>query len=321
MNKTITNILERFVLPLVVLVSAVSATNINSVVDKDAVAVALEGKWDITIHAAGKELPSWLEVRHSGLHTLVGYFVGVSGSARPVSKIQLDGEKFSFTIPPQWEEGNDLQVSGTIDGDNLSGTMINPDGKNVNWTAVRAPSLRRQKEPSWGAPVKLFNGTNLDGWQASGENQWVAQGGILKSPKSGSNLFTTKTFNDFKLHVEFRYPKGSNSGVYLRGRYEVQVMDSKGLEPSVGDFGAIYGFIIPTEMAAKDANVWQAYDITLVGRVITVVANGITIICKQEIPGITGGALDSNEGTPGPIYFQGDHGPIEYRNIIITPAK
>ena len=321
MKKIITNILQRVVLPLVISVSAVSATNINSVGDKDAVAVALEGKWDITIHATAKELPSWLEVRHSGLHTLVGYFVGVSGSARPVSKIQLDGEKFSFSIPPQWEEGNDLQVSGTIDGDNLSGTMINPDGKNVNWTAVRAPSLRRQKEPSWGTPVKLFNGTNLDGWQASGENQWVAQGGILKSPKSGSNLFTTKTFSDFKLHVEFRYPKGSNSGVYLRGRYEVQVMDSKGLEPSVGDFGAIYGFIVPTEMVAKDANVWQTYDITLVGRIVTVVANGTMIICKHEIPGITGGALDSNEAAPGPIYFQGDHGPIEYRNITLRPAR
>jgi hypothetical protein len=320
-KKIITNILQRFVLPLVVLVSAVSATNINSFEDKDAVAVALEGRWDITIHAPGKELPSWLEVRHSGLHTLVGYFVGVSGSARPISKIQLEGEKFSFSIPPQWEEGNDLQVSGTVDGDNLSGTMINPDGKNVNWTAVRAPSLRRQKQPTWGTPIKLFNGTNLDGWQASGENQWVAQGGVLKSPKSGSNLFTTKTFNDFKLHVEFRYPKGSNSGVYLRGRYEVQVLDSKGLEPSVGDFGAIYGFIVPTEMAAKEPNVWQSYDITLVGRIVTVVANGAMIICKNEIPGITGGALDSKEGDPGPIYFQGDHGPIEYRNIIITPAK
>jgi hypothetical protein len=99
------------------------------------------------------------------------------------------------------------------------------------------------------------------------------------------------------------------------------VSDSYGKSPLVDEFGAVYGFIIPTEMAAKMAGEWQAYDITLIGRMITVVANGKTIICNQEIPGITGGALDSNEGEPGPIYLQGDHGPVEYRNIVITPAK
>jgi hypothetical protein len=73
--------------------------------------------------------------------------------------------------------------------------------------------------------------------------------------------------------------------------------------------------------AAKAAGEWQSYDVTLIGRMVTVVANGQTIIYKQEIPGITGGAIDSNEAAPGPIMLQGDHGPIEYRNIIITPAK
>jgi hypothetical protein len=182
--------------------------------------------------------------------------------------------------------------------------------------------LRNRTEPKWGTPIKLFNGQNLEGWKTVGaENQWVADNGILKSPKSGANIHTTQTFKDFKLHVEFRYPKGSNSGVYLRGRYEVQVMDSKGQQPSKGDFGAVYGFILPNEMAAKDAGEWQAYDITLIGRLVTVVANGKTIICNQEIPGITGGALDSNEGEPGPIFIQGDHGPVEYRNIVLTPGS
>jgi hypothetical protein len=123
------------------------------------------------------------------------------------------------------------------------------------------------------------------------------------------------------LHIEFRYPKESNSGVYLRGRYEVQVEDNKGKEPSSTYFGGVYGFLTPNEMAAKAAGEWQSYDITLVGRKVTVVANGKKIICDQNIPGITGGALDSNEGAPGPIMLQGDHGPIEYRNIVITPAK
>ncbi len=109
--------------------------------------------------------------------------------------------------------------------------------------------------------------------------------------------------------------------MYLRGRYEVQIEDSKGMEPLKDQFSAVYGFLSPVEMMAKNAGEWQSYDITLTGRLVTVVANGKTVICNQEIPGITGGALDSKEGEPGPIYIQGDHGPIDYRNIVITPAK
>ncbi|HKZ64916.1 MAG TPA: DUF1080 domain-containing protein [Chitinophagaceae bacterium] len=283
---------------------------------------SIEGRWDITVYADGKEFPSWLEVMHSGNRMLVGHFVGITGSARPISRINFIDGKMSFSIPPQWEEEtNDLSVEGTLSGDGLKGTMITPAGKTHNWTGVRAPSLRRQTKPVWGTPIKLFSGKDLKGWKALGENQWVAEAGILRSPKSGANLVTEKSFTDFKLHIEFRYPKGSNSGVYLRGRYEVQVMDSKGSEPLKDNFGGVYGFISASEMAAKNAGEWQSYDITLVGRMISVVANDKMIICNQEIPGITGGALDSKEGEPGPLLIQGDHGPVEYRNIIITPVK
>jgi hypothetical protein len=182
--------------------------------------------------------------------------------------------------------------------------------------------LKRDKAPVWGKPVKLFNGKDLAGWHALGKNQWVVENGVLKSPHSGANLVTDQTFTDFKLHIEFRYPKESNSGVYLRGRYEVQIEDSEeGVEPPKNQFGAVYGFLSPSELAAKGPGEWQSYDITLVGRMVTVVANGKTIICNQEIPGITGGAINSREEEPGPILIQGDHGPIEYRNIIITAAK
>jgi len=143
----------------------------------------------------------------------------------------------------------------------------------------------------------------------------------LRSPKSGVNLRTTRTFGDFKLHIEFRYPKGSNSGVYLRGRHEVQIEDDYGAEPDSHRFSGVYGFIEPSEIAALPAGQWQTYDITLIGRMVTVVANGKQVISNREIPGPTGGAIDSNEGTPGPIYLQGDHGPVEYRNIVITPAR
>lgn len=284
--------------------------------------VSIEGRWDMTIDMEGKPSPSWLQVRHSGYHTLVGEWVGVSGSARPIAQVHFSNGKFNFSLPPQWERGqNDLVFEGTVQGDGLTGTVVFPDGKKYNWTAVRAPSLRRMKAPVWGKPIRLFNGKDLQGWHALGNNQWQAVEGVLRSPKSGSNLVTDASFTDFKLHIEFRYPKGSNSGVYLRGRYEVQIADSKGLEPLPGELGGVYGFIAPVEQVAKEAGQWQSYDITLVGRLVTVVANGKTIICNQEIPGITGGALDSKEGEPGPLQLQGDHGPIEFRNIILTPAK
>jgi hypothetical protein len=284
---------------------------------------ALEGRWDLTVNNADGEFPSWLEVRHSGLSTLVGRFVGSGGSARPISKVYFSEGKMHFSIPPQWErESNDLQVEGELQGDRLTGTMIIPDGKKYDWTAVRAPALRREKEPVWGNPVRLFDGKDLKGWHAYGKvNQWEAESGVLRSPKSGSNIVTDQTFTDFKLHIEFRYPKGSNSGVYLRGRYEVQIEDSKGMEPLNDQLSAVYGFLPPSEMMAKDPGEWQTYDITLIGRMVTVVVNGKKVICNQEIPGITGGALDSNEGEPGPIYLQGDHGPIEFRNIEITQPR
>lgn len=283
---------------------------------------AIEGRWDLVVAKDGKELPSWLEVKHSGHHTLVGRFVYAFGSARPVSEIKFKDGKFSFAIPPQWEEGNaDMEFEGTVSGDGLKGTMLYTDGKTYSFTGTKAPLLNRDTEPSWDKPVTLFNGKDMKGWHTEGANQWVVESGILKSPKSGSNLLSDDKYNDFKLHVEFRCPKGSNSGIYLRGRYEVQIMDSKGEHPDDGLFAAVYGFLTPNEMAAKDAAEWQTYDITLIGRTVTVVANGKSVITAQIIPGITGGAIDSKEGEPGPIMIQGDHGPIEFRKIVITPGK
>src|SRR5687767_15563445 len=243
---------------------------------------AVEGRWDMVIESNGKSLPSWLEIEHSGIKTLVGRFVYAGGSARPISVINSSNGKYSFTIPPQWEESTrNLEFEFELVGDQLKGTMVFVDGKTYNWTAQRAPSLKRTSAPAWGKPIKLFNGVDLKGWHATGDNQWVVEDGILRSKKSGSNLVSDQTFNDFKLHVEFRYQKGSNSGVYLRGRYEVQIADDKGKDPWKGLFGAIYGFITPIEMAAKEAGEWQTYDITLIGRMATVVANGKTVISNQ----------------------------------------
>lgn len=283
----------------------------------------LEGRWDLTITKNGQQLPSWLEVRHSGNNTLVGRFVYAFGSARPIAEVKLKDGKFYFSIPPQWEKGERwMDFEGSLENDNtINGTMTYVDGNKSSFVGVRAPALLREKPIEWSTPIQLLNGKDLTGWHAEGKNQWIVENGVLKSPQSGANLFTDQKFTDFKLHIEFRYPKGSNSGVYLRGRYEVQVTDSKGLEAWDDQFSGIYGFLQPNRMVAKDAGEWQSFDITLVGRTVTVVANDVTVICDQIIPGITGGAIDSKEGEPGPIFLQGDHGPIEYRNIVITPAK
>ena len=284
----------------------------------------LLGRWDLNVDKNGKQVPSWLEIKLSGFTTLVGYWVGDSGSSRPVSHIKLQDGKFSFAIPPQWEGGNgDFVIEGELAGAEIKGTITSNNGEKYTFTGTKAPYLNRTGEPTWGTAVELFNGKDLTGWKPSNENnKWTVKDGILTNEATGANLITEQNFEDFKLNLEFKYPEGSNSGVYLRGRYEVQIEDSpKDRHPGNLYFGAIYGFLTPNALVTKGPNEWNNMEITLVGRLVTISINGQTVITKQEIPGITGGALDSKEGEPGPLYIQGDHGPIEFRKITITPAK
>lgn len=304
---------------IVILLAAVSASAIAQ-----PSAPGIIGRWDITVERAdGAHRSAWLEVRKSGVQTLVGQFVGTSGSARPIAQIEFKNGEMRFAIPPQWERVNgSLVVAGTLDGDRLSGTMTLGTQAPQRWTAVRAPSLRRAAAPRWDPPAALFNGRDLAGWHTvGGANEWEAVDGVLRNRKSGGNLVTDATFDDFKLHLEVRYPAGGNSGVYLRGRYELQIADLPGTEPGIDSLGAVYGYLAPSVMAAKKAGEWQSLDVTLVGRHVTVALNGTTIIADREIPGITGAAIDSHEGKPGPLLLQGDHGPIEYRNITLARGK
>ncbi|WP_164112614.1 MULTISPECIES: DUF1080 domain-containing protein [Sphingobacterium] len=287
-------------------------------------AEGLIGRWDITVEKEGKQVPSWLEVKLSGFNVLVGSFVADAGSSRPVSHIKLDKGKFSFEIPPQWEGGEGVfTIQGELVGEEIKGTITSNKGNVFNFSGVKAPYLVRTGEVKWGEPIELFNGKDLTGWTTSSEdNQWTVKDGVLVNQKAGANLISDQKFEDFKLTAEFRYTEGGNSGIYLRGRYEVQIEDSpKDRHPGALYFGGVYGFLAPNEMATNGANEWNTYEITLRGRMVTIVSNGKTIINNQEIPGITGGALDSKEGEPGPIYLQGDHTGVEFRKISITPAK
>jgi hypothetical protein len=288
-------------------------------------APSIIGRWDLTVQGPEGTYPSWLEVRRSGYRTLVGSFVGQFGSARPISRVAFENGRVRFSVPPQWEQRkDDLSFEGKLEGDTLRGKTIDDKGRSVTWTGRRAPSLHRDSPPAWGEPVELFDGKGLTGWRPRDpgkKNGWLVRDGLLVNAAPGNDLLTERKFTDFRLHAEFRYPKGSNSGIYLRGRYEVQIEDGYGQEPECHVIGSVYGFLTPSVNAAKKAGEWQTLDVTLVGRVVTVALNGERVIDRQAIPGITGGALDSDEAAPGPVLVQGDHGPIEFRKLTLTPAK
>jgi hypothetical protein len=282
------------------------------------------GRWDLTLKAPDRQYPSWLELREEG-GQLKADMVGRWGNARPLPRVELANGKLTF-VSPKEEEGAkaDLVFVGTLTGDRLSGTLNGPDGKTWQWSGERAPSLKRSQPPQWGKPMPLFDGKDLTSWHMDRPNAsplWKVENGSLVSPGNGPELINDKKFEDFKLHVEFSCAENSNSGVYLRGRYEVQIETDSMEEPPSHHMGGIYGFIAPAPELPRTPGKWQSFDITLVGRTVTVVQNGQTIIDHKEIPGITGGALDSQEALPGPIYLQGsEKGHVLFRSVVITPG-
>ena len=285
---------------------------------------AFLGRWDLTLQASDREYPSWLELRQES-GQLKARMVSRWGNARALPKVDLSNGRLTFVSPKEEEERpDDMVFEGTLMGKTLSGTTTGPDGTPWQWTGQRAPALNRESAPKWGKPISLFNGKDLAGWKmkGSGTTVWKVENGNLLSPGNGPELIHDAKFEDFKLHVEFNCGTNANSGIYLRGRYEVQVETDSLEEPPSHHMGGVYGFLGASPELPRKPGEWQSFDITLVGRWITVVQNGQTIIDNQEIPGITGGALDSHEELPGPIYLQGsEKGLVAYRSIIITPAK
>ncbi len=278
------------------------------------------GRWDLTLQTRNGPRPAWLEIEPSG-YFVVGRFVGAFGSARPVEGLKIEGDSIRFRLPRQWEKA-DLEFEAKLQNGTLSGELKSEPRLAGAVKGVKAPDLKTEKWPRWGASKPLFDGRSLEGWKTDrpGTN-WSVRKGLLANEGDGVNLISLRQFSDFRLVAEFRYPKGSNSGLYLRGRYEVQIEDGFGHEAHRHGPGAVYGFLVPSENAAKAADDWQRYEIELVGRKITVVYNGRRILDRQTIPGITGGALDSNEGSPGPLYIQGDHGPIEFRKLEVSEPR
>jgi Domain of Unknown Function (DUF1080) len=320
---------QRIAFAVLILLLSAGAYSQNKKSDRNSSAGAASvkpflGRWDLTLKAPDREYPSWLEIRQED-GQLKAQMVSRWGNARPLPKVELSSGRLTFVSPKEEEERKDDMVfEGKLVGKTLAGTTTGPDGTSWSWTGQRAPSLKRSGTPKWGKPVQLFNGKDLTGWRPDKPNPaaaWKVEDGSLVSPGHGPEIINDSKFEDFKLHIEFNCAPNSNSGVYLRGRYEVQVEDNSIQEPPSHHTGGVYGFLAPTPEMPRKPGVWQSFDITLVGRTITVVQNGQTIIDNQEIPGITGGALDSHEELPGPIYLQGsEDGHVAYRNIVVTPA-
>jgi len=283
------------------------------------------GRWDLTLHAPNRDYPSWLELTDTD-GTLRARLVSRWGHARFLPEVSITDGHLRFVSPKSEEERKDDMVfDGQLVGKTLEGVTSGQDGTPWTWWGERAPSLTRAAPPRWGKPLHLFNGKDLSGWHSSdpaAKIMWTVVDGALRSPGKGPELVTDRRFDDFKLHLEFNCGPGANSGVYLRGRYELQVENDPEPEGPTMRTGGVYGFIAPNPEVPRNSGVWHNYDATLVGRTLTVALDGKTIIDHQEIPGITGGALESHEGQPGPIYLQGsEDGHVSFRNIVVTPAR
>jgi len=227
--------------------------------------------------------------------------------------------------------------------DEMSCRYVSPqgNGRGVDvreFTAKRTPALPPAPDLSkikYGKPISLFSGKqeDLSLWKPTNpraKNGFkVIDGTLVNDPLqpegrhiSYGNLRTVQEFGDFNIKLEVNVPERSNSGVYLKGIYEIQVADTqkRSLERlDSHNMGGVYSRITPLLAAEKPADQWQSMDITLCDRHVTVILNGTAIIKNQPVYGVTGGALTADEFADGPIYLQGDHGMVSYRNIVLTP--
>ena len=298
--------------------------------------------WELTIPGGGA---GWLGVTESNGELKANLLWG-GGSVEPVHSAKVEDGKLILTRIHRTQRkdatGKEIRTNFTetitaiVDGDALKLTTSTPTEnggvKTADFTGKRTPPLPPAPDLSkvkFGPPIELFNGKDLTGWhlvEKGAANGWSAHDGILENPvvkesgKHYGNLRTDQEFEDFNLTLEARLAKGGNSGVYLRGIYETQVADTYGKPLDPHNMGAIYSRIKPTSSAEKPPGEWQTLDITFVDRHVTVVLNGTKIIDNQPILGCTGGALWSDVSRPGPIYLQGDHTGIEYRNIVLRPV-
>ncbi len=285
-----------------------------------------DGQWAIESESG----PMAMEIRDAGKPGMTGSIVGaVGGRVQPFLESSIIDGRLAFRVARLFDNGTTVgsDTVAWFDGQMLKGETVREDreGKRI-WTGRRPDVVAELDSDSWveQQPVVLFDGTELSEWNtgALGElDGWVAEGGILRNAGNADELTSNREFWNFRLLAEYRVSEGGNSGIGLRGRYEVQIYDDFGTERSIHGNGAVYSRIKPSTLASKVHTEWQTFDIRLVGRLVTVELNGTTIIERRVIEGITAMARDTDESEPGPILLQGDHGPIEFRRIVVTPLE
>lgn len=276
------------------------------------------GRWDFNITTPRGNSASWIGVSEKD-GKLEVWYQPTGGNVYEMKDFKITGSHLSLTLSStmSWE----LDATGG----KLTGVQKRGD-RTTPLTGVRSPELKRSPPKAWSNPEPLFNGKDLNGWEPIGDtahSHWVVQDGLLENTAHGANLRTTRTFEDFKVHYEVNCPDDGNSGFYLRGRYEVQIeYEPLSSNPPERRIGSVYGRIAPQPELPRAPGQWETFDVTLVGRIVTEVHNGVTVIDQKEIEGITGGAIDANEGDPGPFYIQGDHtGGLKFRNITVSVPK
>ncbi len=309
-------------------------------VDAGSVAKELLGDWTLTL-TSGR--PGWISIGESNGEPRVCMLVDV-GSIEPLRGVESRGGPLYFTLRTQRQgRGGPVISSETVevwaDEGTLKGEILhkrsNGEGTRDSFQGKRLPPIPPAPDltkVAYGEPIRLFNGKDLAGWRLhlpDKLNGWSVEGGVLKNntPKTDfsatgayGNLRTEAVFEDFHLHIEFLVERDRNSGVYLRGMYEAQVVDRDSRMQGIQGVGSIFGRIAPSQNAGKPGGEWQSYDLTLVDRHVTVVLNGVKVIDNQPLLGPTGGAIHTDPTKPGPIYLQGDHTTVRFRNIVLRPA-
>ena len=282
------------------------------------------GRWDFDITTDAGPRANWLGITEKNGNLEV-WFQPTGGHVHPVKDFHVGGSHLTLTVSSASD--NHPAMIWELDATDSKLTGVQKQGdQSTRLTGVRAPELRRTAPSAWTKPEPLFNGKNLDGWEPIGDvanSHWVVKNGLLVNEARGANLKSTREFEDFKLHFEVNCPEGANSGFYLRGRYEIQLeYEAAHSEPMERQMGSIYGRIAPSSELPRTPGQWETFEVTLVGRTVTLVRNGVKVIDQKEIDGITGGALDADEGKPGPFYIQGDHtGGLKFRNITVAVPK
>ena len=283
------------------------------------------GAWNVRITDATDTFVSGgFRINKSG-NGLSGALVWRSGSYAPAQSVEV--KEGVLRIVRGEVVGKQDVFEARLVGKTLKGQVTYATGKVNQFEGHRAPLLLSRKAPAWSAPVTMFDSKTLAGWHArdaKAQNGWAVVNGELAvvEPKGNSDLVSDRTFLDMKLHLEFNVEAKSNSGVYLRGRYEVQILDNPDAKMALDTHGcgAVYSRLAPTSDATKPAGEWQMLDVEFVGRQVTVALNG-KVVVKGVVDGITGGALSPFEEEPGPLMLQGDHGKVRFRNIVVTPGR